>query len=240
MRLVILQPFYLPYAGVFELVRMADTFVIYDDVQFVKQNWQHRNQIMGPNGPQWLTVPVHRRHGAPILDVTLVDDQPWQAKHWRALEMAYEGARHGPWVLEALQPHYTETEWSRLVDLNLATFSTLCELLGVDATFLRSSELGIGGSASDRVLAHCTELGATHYLSGPAARAYLDEPSFEQAGVELEYLDFEHPVYPQAFGDDFVPYLSVVDMLANLGPAAPEVLAGCGRPVGVEHWDVQS
>lgn len=237
MRLVILQPFYLPYAGVFELVRLADTFVVYDDVQFVKQNWQHRNRILTANGPQWLTVPVRRSHGDPILDVKVANDQGWQPKHWRSLQMAYGSAPHGPWLLEALEPHYVGVEWDALVDLNLATFHTLCELLGVGSAFVRSSELGVGGSSSERVLAHCHELGASHYLSGPAARAYLDEERFVDDGIELEYFAFDHPTYQQVHTREFEPFLSVVDMLANVGPEASILLQGAGRPVSADQWE---
>lgn len=233
---MILQPFYLPYAGVFEQVRLADVFVIYDDVQFVKQNWQHRNRILTGNGPQWLTVPVQRRHGDPIVEVDVANDQGWQAKHWRALEMAYGSAPHGQWLLDALRPHYVDSTWERLVDLNIALFRTLCEMVDVDARFLRSSQMPLPGQASDRVLAYCRELRADRYLSGPAARSYLDEPSFEEAGVELEYLAFEHPVYEQQQPGEFVPYLSIVDMLANVGPATGERLAGHGRPVGADDY----
>lgn len=237
MRLVILQPFYLPYVGVFELVRLADTFVVYDDVQFVKQNWQHRNRIRTPNGPQWLTVPVHRSHGDPIVDVSVANDQGWQPKHWRALEMAYGSAPHGPWLLEALEPHYVGTTWESLVELNMATFRTLCDLVGVQTEFVRSSRLGIGGASSERVLNHCRELGADQYLSGPAARSYIDEASFVDAGVELEYFAFDHPAYDQVHGKDFEPFLSVVDMLANVGPETGRELAGRGRPVPAGEWE---
>lgn len=235
MRLVVLQPFYLPYCGVFELVRLADTFVLYDDVQFVRRNWQHRNRVMTAQGPQWLSVPVRATRGDLLRDVTVAADERWQSRHWRTLEQSYGSAPHGPELLQAIEPHY-EAEWTYLADVNMATFSTLCERLEVDARFLRSSDLGIEGRASARILAHCTELGADHYLTGPSARDYLDEESFAEAGVQLEYLEFDHPVYPQHRSDEFEPYLSVVDLLANVGPAAGALLAGTGTPVPAQHF----
>ncbi len=234
MRLVILQPFYLPYCGVFEQVRLADTFVFYDDVQFVKQNWQHRNQVKTANGPVWLSVPVQRNQGQRIDEARIADDRDWAERHRRTLEQAYAKAPHGRWLLDALGPLY-EKPWEKLVDLNIETFTVLCGLLGVDAELRRSSEWALPGSGHERVLAYCRELGATSYLSGPAARSYLDEPSFAEAGVQLEYLAFDHPTYPQIHGE-FVPYLSVVDLLANVGPEAGALLAGCGRAVPVEEW----
>ena len=230
MRLVVLQPFYLPYAGVFELVRLADTFVLYDDVQFVPRNWQVRNRIKTADGPRWLTVPVHRdRRDVPINEVEIDREQPWREKHWRSIELAYARASNFTVLGRHLQPCYDE-DWKRLVDLDTTTFALLCELVGVSATFLRSSQLGVPGRGSERIVALCRELGATSYLSGPSARDYLDEGSFEQAGVELEYFAFDHPTYTQLHGE-FEPSLSVIDLIANVGPAAGGVLAGRGRGV---------
>jgi hypothetical protein len=235
MRLVILQPFYLPFAGVFELVRLADTFVFYDDVKFNLQDWQTRNRIKGPGGAQWLTVPVQRHHDQRIIEAQIANTSNWPRKHRTAIELSYAKAPHLAFLAPLLSDVF-EREWEYLVDINIASFKILVGLLGVQAQFLRSSELGLPGSGSDRVLAHCLELGATRYLSGPSARAYLDEESFEEAGVELEYHRFSHPEYPQLHGP-FVPDLSVVDLLANEGAAAGEILAGCGVPIPARSWE---
>ena len=233
-RLVILQPFYLPYGGVFELVRLADMFVYYDDVQFVPQNWQTRNKIKIAGGTQWLTVPVQRRHGQLIKDATIVNTSNWARKHRAAIELAYSKAPHFALLAPFLEQMY-ERKWENLVDVNIAAFELLADLLGVQAGFRKSSELAFPGSGSDRVLAYCRELGATRYLSGPSARSYLDEASFAEAGIELEYHRFEHPHYSQLHGQ-FVPGLSVVDLLANEGPAAGETLRGCGSPIPARDW----
>lgn len=235
MRLVILQPFYLPYAGAFELVRLADTFVFYDDVQYVAQNWQCRNRVKTAQGPVWLTVPVRASHGETIEQAQVVNDGRWQRKHWKTLQQSYAKAAHFDAFAERMQPFY-ERDWGTLAELNIETFTALCEMTGVEATFHRSSGWRLPGSGSERVLRHCIELGATHYLSGPAARDYLDEGSFEANGIELEYLAYEHPIYTQRYGG-FEPFLSVVDLIANEGPRAGEILAGAGRPVPVNAWE---
>jgi len=227
MRLAILQPFYLPYAGVFEQVRLADTFVFYDDVQFVQQNWQCRNRVKTANGPVWLTVPTAGGNDQQICDVRIADDR-WRRKHWMTIQQSYAKAEHYDWFAARMQPLF-ERSWDTLVDLNIETFRAMCEMLGVEATFHRSSGWGLPGRASERVLAHCLHLGATHYLTGPAARDYLDEESFARNGIVLEYFAFEHPTYRQLHGE-FEPFLSAVDLLANEGPRAGEILAGCGRP----------
>jgi hypothetical protein len=234
MRLVILQPFYLPYPGVFELLRLADLFVFLDDVQFASQNWQTRNRIKVASGTQWLTVPIQRQHGQSINEAKIVTTTNWTRKHRTAIELAYSKAPHWASLASALD-HVYERQWENLVDLNIFSFGLLAGSLGVQAEFRRSSELALPGRGSDRVLALCVELGATHYLSGPSARDYLDEVSFAEAGIELEYHRFEHPVYSQLHGP-FVPGLSVIDLLANEGPAAGEILRGCGSAIPAREW----
>jgi hypothetical protein len=235
MRVVILQPFYLPYCGVFELVRLADAFVFYDDVQLERQNWQTRNRISTPRGPQWLTVPVIGPHDQRIVDTLINERTPWRRKHWAAIEQNYGSAPGFGLVDDVLHDTLRERDQS-LADLNIRTFRALCDTLGVQADWYRSSELGIGGASSQRVLDHCIALGATRYLSGPAGRSYLDEARFVAAGITLEYFAFQHPRYPQIH-NEFTPNLSVVDLLANAGASAGDVLAGSGYPVDASTMD---
>jgi hypothetical protein len=235
MTVVILQPFYLPYCGVFELVRMADVFVFYDDVKVSRQNWQTRNQIKTARGIQWLVVPVLGSDGSTVGAARINENEPWRRKHRAAVEQAYAKAPHRAFVLDALEPFWARA-WDTLAELNIATFTRLCALMDVDARFVRSSELDVPGAGSQRVLDICRALGATRYLSGPAARAYLDERSFAAAGVELCYHRFEHPRYAQLHGE-FVPNLSVVDVLANEGRRASSIVRGSGRAVPAAEFE---
>lgn len=238
MRVAILQPFYLPYGGVFELVRLADTFVLYDDVQFVAQNWQCRNRIKTANGVQWLSVPVHRDHGQLIRNTKINNARPWGRKHWRSIAQAYARAPHLQLLEHALRP-LLEGTWTSLCELNIETFRTLCHMVGVRSEFVRSSDMQLPGGGHERVLAYCRELGATRYVSGPAGRAYLREGEFASSGIAVEYLDFRHPRYDQLHGD-FVSHLSVIDMLALLGEDTGKVLAGCGMPVPATEFQEQA
>ena len=235
MDVVILQPFYLPYAGVFELVRMADVFVFYDDVQLMRRNWMVRNQIKTSTGTQWLSVPVLGPRESTIREALLNESEQWRRKHKTAIEHAYAGAPHRSLVLDALEPFW-EREWPNLAELNIATMTRLCELMEVDSRFIRSSEVGVPGASSQRILDVCPALGADRYISGPSARSYLDEPAFESAGIELCYHHFDHPTYRQLHGD-FVPFLSVVDLIANEGPAAASIVRGCGTAVPAAEHD---
>jgi len=228
--LVVLQPGYLPWLGFFDQMLRADVFVYYDDVQFDKHGWRNRNRIKAPSGePHWLTVPVrHSGLGWPrILDVTIDQRSPWARKHVGTLRQFYAAA---PFVQRYL-PTLEETlhrPWERLVDLDVALTELLCQWLGIRRPLRRSSTLPVEGKRSDRLLGLCRHFGADRYVSGSAARAYLDVDLFAQHGITVEWHDYRHPVYPQQHGA-FVPYLSVVDLLLNCGDDSPRILAGGGE-----------
>lgn len=234
MNVVILQPFYLPYCGVFELVRMADVFVFYDDVKVSRQNWQSRNQIKTSWGTQWLVVPLLGSSESTVREAVPNEDEKWRRKHRTAVEQAYAKAAHRDLILDTLGPFWAQP-WPDLASLNIATFTSLAELLDVSSRYVRSSELGVSGGSSQRVLDVCRALDATRYISGPSARSYLDARSFEDAGIELCYHEFEHPRYRQLHGE-FVPNLSVVDLIANEGLDAGAIVRGCGAAVPAREF----
>lgn len=225
--LVVLQPSYLPWLGYFDQLAKADVFVWYDDVQFDKHGWRNRNRIKGPKGPIWLTVPV-LHSGRPdqlILDVEIDNRLPWRRKHRSSIEQLYARAP----FLNHLLPELTEMlerPWERLVDLDIATTDWLAAQLSIATPRSRSSLLGIDGDRNDRLLNLCRHFGATRYLTGDAARDYLDVPRFEAIGVEVVWHGYSHPSYSQLHGE-FVPYLSALDLLLNAGPTeAGKLLKG--------------
>jgi len=222
--LVILQPGYVPWLGFFDQMRRADIFVYYDDVQYDKHGWRNRNRVKSPSGPHWLTVPVrHHGLGQPrILDIEIDQRTPWARKHVGTLRQFYGKApafrQYMPELEQALmQP------WQRLVDLDLALVAMMAGWLRIAPAIYRSSELQIEGDQSERLLRHCQHFSARRYLSGSAARDYLDVKRFEAAGVEVVWQDYQHPVYPQQYGA-FEPYLSAIDLLFNCGDHSRAVL----------------
>jgi len=221
--LVVLQPSYLPWLGYFDQVRRSDLFVFYDSAAYDKNGWRNRNRIKSESGePLWLTVPVKARLGQPIMDVEIDNRTAWARKHVRAIAQNYRHAPH-------LQDYLPELEqllakpWRTISELAIESVLLLCRWLGVESRFMRASELDLDGDRSERLLNLCRELGATHYLSGDSARAYLDVDLFRSAGVEVVWQDYVHPVYPQQHGS-FVGYLSALDVLLNCGPASAGIL----------------
>jgi WbqC-like protein family len=230
MRVAIHQPQYLPWLGYFDKMDRADCFVILDDVQFKKNEWQNRNRIKTPAGWQWLTVPVRHRFPQRISEVRLDGAAPWPRKHLGALVANYSGApafeRHRPFLEESFA-----RPWDRLLDLSLGTLGYLMGALGIETKLVLASALdpAPAENATDRLIAICRAVGADTYLSGTGGRDYLDAPRFDRAGLRVEVQAFRCPVYPQRFGG-FEPNLSIVDLLFNCGAESLAILRGGARP----------
>jgi hypothetical protein len=229
MRLAVLQPSYLPWLGYFDQIDRVDVFVYYDDVQYDKNGWRNRNRIKGPNGPVWLSVPVkHSGRGLQNINEVEMDGQGWSRKHLRSLEQFYAKAPYGrdymPGLVELLS-----RPWARLADLDIAVNDAIVRWLGLDTRIVRSSSLGIEGDRNERLIRICRHFAADRYLSGNAAKVYVDEAAFAEMGISVEWQDYSHPVYPQMHGP-FVSHLSIIDLLMNAGPDSLAILRS-GRPI---------
>jgi hypothetical protein len=209
------QPQYLPWLGYFDKIDRADVFVLLDNVQFKKNEWQNRNRIKGASGWQWLTVPVHHRFPQPIHEVG-VADQKWQRKHRRTLEQCYGGTsffQDQRWILDALY----DREWDELVSLNMESVRLLTGRFGIETPVHIGSDIdGLPENPDERLIALCRRFGADTYLAGAGGQAYMDLSLWQEAGIQVVFQELHHPVYPQPYGP-FLPALSAVDLLFNCG-----------------------
>jgi hypothetical protein len=224
---VILQPSYIPWRGYFDQIRRADLFVFYDDVQYDKHGWRNRNQIKTAQGKQWLTIPVHSKRvteGIAIKDVHIDRSRPWEKNHLKALTFAYNKCPYFKDYLPLLESFYNRHD-EYLADFTIATTIALSRELGLTATrFLRSSELpGIDGAKTDRLIQILKQVGAKHYISGPAARDYIEQEKFAEAGITLEYMEYNYPEYPQPY-PPFDPYVTILDLLFMVGKDASKYI----------------
>lgn len=224
MRVAIHQPQYLPWLGYFDKMDQVDCFVLLDDVQFKKNEWQNRNRIKTAAGWQWLTVPVLHYSSQRISDVKINPTVSWARKHIQALVSNYASApffdHHRPFFEDL----YTR-EWDSLLELNLATISYLVEALAIRTKLVLASSLPLPAKveATDRLVAICQALEADTYLSGAGGRGYLDLTRFDEAGIRILFQAFQTRPYPQQFGA-FIPDLSIVDLLFNCNGDSLHVL----------------
>lgn len=225
--LVAHQPAYLPWCGYFSRLLDTDRLVLLDHVQFSERGYQNRNYIRAPGGGRLrLTVPVRRRFGQPISDVQIADGQPWAARHWRALTQAYSRAPHWDDCASRLEPVYAKP-WEYLADLNTAVAQVLLDALGLPVTLLRSSTLDPAGARTGMLINLCRKTGTSVLRTGTGATRYLDRALLDAARISVEVATYGCPAYPQGRGP-FTPQLSVLDLIANTGPAAAEVLRAGG------------
>ena len=226
-RVVILQSNYIPWRGYFDLIGLADVFVLYDEVQYTKNDWRNRNRVRTANGAVWLTVPVrtNNRFGQRIRD-TRIADRRWAAKHWRTLSQAYAKAAHFEAYRSLFARLYGEAaEIADLSTVNRHFLDAICGVLGIDTPMVRSEALPGRVGQTERLVDICRALEATCYLTGPAARDYLDERQFADAGIAVDYMDYAgYRPYPQCHGG-YDARLSIVDLLFNVGDAAAGYLS---------------
>jgi WbqC-like protein family len=221
-RVAIVQSSYIPWKGYFDLIRSVDEFILLDDVQFTRRDWRSRNQIKTRQGLTWLTIPV-RSKGlyTQLIQDTCVSDARWADKHWATLHASYARAPFFGLVAETLAPVYERlAAVERLSAINYELMAAICRLLGVTTRLTWSADYDAAAGKNERLIELCGKAGATHYLSGPSARGYINERQFADAGITVEFADYSgYPEYPQLY-PPFEHAVSVVDLLFSTGPEA--------------------
>ncbi|MGY6238997.1 WbqC family protein [Burkholderia ambifaria] len=220
-RIAIVQSNYIPWKGYFDLIAATDEFILYDDAQYTRRDWRNRNQIKTPQGVQWLTVPVRvkgRYHQS--IRETEIDGTEWAEQHWTRLRQNYARAPHFAQYAPELEALYLHGRHDTLSALNLAMLTWVNRQLGIATRMSSSSDYTLEGDRTDKLLNLCLQAGATEYLSGPAARDYLDESRFAAAQVAVRWFDYPaYPPYAQLWGE-FVHGVTVLDVLFHCGPDA--------------------
>ena len=212
MRVAMHQSQYLPWPPYFKKIAKADLFVLMDDVQYQKNGLQNRNRVRNRHDAFWLTIPVSGRLQDTIADKRIADPR-WAGRHWKSLQAAYGRAPGWDRHRDALESLYAG-EYATLSEANEAFLRWMLNTLGIDTPIKKLSDLAVAGTKSGLVLNACLSLGADRYLSGMGAAGYLDLAAFREAGVAIEFMEAQPPVYRQYHGD-FMAGLSMVDMLMN-------------------------
>lgn len=198
------------------MIAAVDEFIIYDDVQFTKNDWRNRNQIKTPQGVQWLTVPVGQGITRRIRDVKLPNSM-WQTKHWKTLESNYRRTPHFEEIATWLEPLYLVKHYTHLSELNRRFLEAICNYLEINTVISNSWDYVLLDGKTERLADLCTQVGAMEYISGPAAKGYIEEKMFIERGIKLTWFEYaEYPEYPQLWGE-FSHGVSIIDLLFNCG-----------------------
>jgi hypothetical protein len=218
-KVAILQSNYIPWKGYFDLIAKVDEFIIYDDMQYTRRDWRNRNQIKTPQGLQWLTVPVlvKGKYHQKIRE-TKIDGSEWAAKHWKSLALNYRNAPHFNEICSWLQPLYLGENFSSVSQLNRRFIEAICAYLGIKTTITNSWDYSQPDGKTERLAGLCLQAGGSEYISGPAAKDYIDEQVFADLEVKLTWFDYAgYPEYPQLWGE-FAHGVTILDLLFNCGP----------------------
>jgi len=220
-RVAIVQSNYIPWKGYFDMVAWVDEFILYDDMQYTRRDWRNRNQIKTPQGIQWLTVPVKvkGKYHQKIRD-TEIDGYDWREIHWKALVQNYRRAPFFDETAAWLEPLYRGDAPTHLSALNRRFIEAICARLGITTRITNSWDYRLDEGKSERLASLCRQAGGTEYISGPAARDYLEPAVFEEQGMSVSWFDYSgYAEYPQLWGD-FVHGVTVLDLLFNCGADA--------------------
>lgn len=227
------QPVYLPWLGLFHKIALADLFCYFDIAQYQTKDFNNRNKIKTNTGEIWLSVPVESKHHfeKSVGEIRIVQNG-WQRKHFKSIQLAYQKAPFFKDYIGELEALLIGREYATLSALNLEMLRYFMKSLAIDTPIVKASDYAFSGTKSDLVLDMCLQLKADVYIFGAQGRNYADTDKFRAHGVEPVFQDYRHPEYRQLHGP-FLPYMSVIDLLFNEGPASRGILLGGN--VGRDH-----
>lgn len=222
MRLAILQSNYIPWKGYFDIIHDVDLFLFYDEVQYTTNDWRNRNQILTPNGLTWLTIPCGRDIKRRICDVKIKNEFGWQIQHYRMLQQYYKRAPFFKKYKDFLEYIYLERKWDYLFELNRFMIEHISkDYLGIDTEFGDSRDYFSKGVKAEKLFSLVRSTNADVYVSGPAAKDYMDLQPYHDAGIEVIWKDYSgYPEYAQGTGT-FHHNVSILDLLFYTGDDAP-------------------
>ena len=223
-RVAIIQSNYIPWKGYFDIIQSVDEFVLYDDMQYTRRDWRNRNVIKSANGLQWLSIPVEvkGKYFQSIKD-TKVAEMNWNIKHWQIIKQNYNKAKGFKEYSDIIESLYLNCNFEYLSEINYYFLTNICSILGISTKFRWSNEFLLEEDRTQRLISICKQCDADTYVSGPAAKSYMDEAVFDNEGIKLEYFDYNgYQEYNQIY-PPFTHYVSIIDLLLNEGKNSVEI-----------------
>lgn len=225
-KVAILQSNYIPWKGYFDMIAAVDEFILYDDMQYTRRDWRNRNQIKTPQGLRWLTIPVRvKGKYHQTIRETEIEEISWAKDHWKTLAQNYKRAPYFSEVAAWLEPLYLDsTRHTHLSSLNRAFLEKVCAYLAIETKITSSWDYTLHEGKTERLVQLCKQAGGTEYISGPAAKDYIDPSIFEQEGIRLTWFDYAgYSEYQQLWGE-FTHGVSILDLLFNCGQQSPNYM----------------
>jgi len=219
MKVCIHQPVYYPWLGTIHKALYADRFLVFDDSPAVRPSWMNRVQIAMQGKRGWLSVPIlfRKSDNIPMRETRINGEVNWSEKHIKTVRQYYSKAPHFDEVMELMEPVHNSRH-TFLVDLNLDVMNTIFRLLGRDVDMVLSSELDCGTHGKVSRLARMVRsAGGTVYVNGMGAESYFEEAPFLERGQTVHHQILPHQTYSPFNADEFMPGLSILDVVANIG-----------------------
>jgi hypothetical protein len=215
-KIAILQSNYIPWKGYFDLINSVDIFVIYDEVQFTKNDWRNRNLIKGKEGLQWLTIPVIQNNLSQKIDETEIAHKHWVRKHVQAIQLNYKKSPFFDEVFPFIESLY-QFNSSSLSSINQNIIFKINDLLEIKTQIINSKVLELKGDRVYRLIDACKKLKASVYVSGPLAKSYLIDSQFSDEKIQIEWKDYSNYSEYNQIHPPFSHNVSIIDTLMNLG-----------------------
>jgi len=217
-KVAIVQSNYIPWKGYFDMIASVDEFILYDDMQYTRRDWRNRNQIKTPQGVQWLTIPVRvkGKYHQKIRE-TEIEGSDWVESHWKSLVQNYSRSPYFKEIVEWLEPLYFNETPTHLSQVNRRFIEAISKYLSISTVISSSCDYKLAEGKTERLADLCIQAGGTEYISGPAAKDYIDERVFSDLGINLSWFDYSgYPDYPQLWGE-FSHGVTILDLLFNCG-----------------------
>jgi len=223
-KIAILQSNYIPWKGYFDLINMVDEFILYDEVQYTKNDWRNRNKIKTEQGVQWLTIPVQQKKLAQTIEETRVQDKRWTKKHWMTLKQNYSKAPYFKDYKDIFEELYLHCEDEYLSQINYKFIIAINKILEIDTKIRWSSEFDLVEGQTEKLLGICKDCKADVYLSGPAAKDYFDEKLAKKDNIKIEWMDYSSYEEYTQLHEPFEHGVSILDLIFNEGANASKFM----------------
>ena len=219
-KVAILQSNYIPWKGYFDLINFVDEFIFYDEMQYTKRDWRNRNKIKTPGGSIWLTIPVYNKGNVQnfqkIKD-TLISDSSWANKHWENIIQNYNKAPFFNEYREIIKNLYFEKEEKYLCEVNYKFIRTINNILGIKTKLSFSTDYKLIDGKTEKLIDLIKQTNGTEYISGPAAKNYIDETLFANANIKLSWMDYSNYMEYNQIYPPFDHNVSIIDLIFNCG-----------------------